>query len=92
MTFSLWDGEGIVLTAYSPLGSSDSYTGAMPGAPSLLKNEVVNAIAGEVSRSAAHVLIRWAVQKGVVVRVHAQCLFILERWILILILLVVLVV
>jgi hypothetical protein len=58
-----------VVTAYSPLGSSDSYTGKMEGAPSLLKSELVNDIAKAVERSPAQVLIRWAVQKGVVVRV-----------------------
>jgi D-xylose reductase len=60
---------GIVVTAYSPLGSSDSYTGKMEGAPSLLKSELVNDIANAVGRSPAQVLIRWAVQKGVVVRI-----------------------
>jgi diketogulonate reductase-like aldo/keto reductase len=59
--------KGIVLTAYSPLGSSDSYTGKLEGAPSLLKCGVVNGIASEVGRSPAQVLIRWALQKGVVV-------------------------
>ncbi|ELR20746.1 aldehyde reductase [Acanthamoeba castellanii str. Neff] len=59
--------KGIVLTAYSPLGSSDSYTGKLEGAPSLLKCGVVNGIAAEAGRSPAQVLIRWAVQKGVVV-------------------------
>jgi len=58
-------GKGIIVTAYSPLGSSDSYSGSAPGAPSLLKNDTVNAIAGEVDRSPAQVLIRWAIQKGV---------------------------
>ncbi len=59
--------KGIVLTAYSPLGSSDSYTGKLEGAPSLLKCGVVNGIAAEVGRSPAQALIRWALQKGVVV-------------------------
>ncbi len=55
---------GIVLTAHSSLGSPGSPAGQLEGA-SLLKNDIVNTIADEVSRSPAQILIRWAVQKGV---------------------------
>lgn len=56
--------KGIVLTAHSSLGSPGSPAGQLEGA-SLLKNDIVNTIADEVSRSPAQILIRWAVQKGV---------------------------
>lgn len=55
---------GIVLTAHSSLGSPGSPAGQLEGA-SLLTDDIVNTIAGEVSRSPAQVLLRWAVQKGV---------------------------
>ncbi|ELR19870.1 oxidoreductase, aldo/keto reductase, putative [Acanthamoeba castellanii str. Neff] len=55
--------KGIVLTAYSPLGSTVSSEGVVP----LLENEVVKDIAAEVGRSAAQVVLRWGVQKHITV-------------------------
>lgn len=58
--------RGIHLTAYSPLGSPDS--AAMlkraEDAPTPLKDETVGAIAQQLAKSPAQVLIRWAVQRG----------------------------
>eukprot|EP00030_Apusomonadida_sp_AF-17_P006072 a677437_56.p1 GENE.a677437_56~~a677437_56.p1 ORF type:complete len:345 (-),score=97.48 a677437_56:167-1168(-) len=58
--------RGIVVTTYSPLGSPDSYSGSLPGAPSLLRNEVVGAIATAHGVTPAQVLIRWSIQSGCV--------------------------
>jgi diketogulonate reductase-like aldo/keto reductase len=56
--------QGIVLEAYSPLGSPDSYAGKLSGAPSLLRHELINSIADKHGKSPAQVLIRWSTQKG----------------------------
>ncbi len=60
--------NGIVVTAYSPLGSADrpEFFKA-PDAPELLRNEVIAAIANEHGCTAAQVLIAWHVQRGVAV-------------------------
>eukprot|EP00300_Choanocystis_sp_HF-7_P030530 c39386_g1_i1.p1 GENE.c39386_g1_i1~~c39386_g1_i1.p1 ORF type:complete len:342 (+),score=56.17 c39386_g1_i1:28-1026(+) len=58
--------HNIVIVGYSGLGSSDSYSGSQPGAPSLLKHEVVTGIATAMGVSPAQVLIRWAIQTGAV--------------------------
>lgn len=61
--------KGIVVTAYSPLGSSPpdpGRTGTSAGErPSLLCNPVVTRIAAKHKKSPAQVLIRWHTQKGV---------------------------
>jgi hypothetical protein len=67
---------GIVLTAYSPLGSTFSSEGVVP----LLKNEVVNDIAAEVGRSAAQVVLRWGVQKHITVRPSPCCVVCVRLW------------
>jgi len=59
--------KGIIITAYSPLGSGDSYTGAREDTPTLLKEEKVIQIAEDVGKTPAQVLLRWAIQKGVTV-------------------------
>lgn len=50
--------KGIILEAYSPLGSSDS---------PLLKDEIINKIADKYEVSSATVLISWGVWRGTVV-------------------------
>jgi hypothetical protein len=73
LTVDRWCGgerTGIVLTAYSPLGSTVSSEGVVP----LLENEVVKDIAAEVGRSAAQVVLRWGVQKHITVRLSLCCI------------------
>ncbi len=60
--------ERIVLTAYSPLGSTDrppQFKG--PDEPSLFENATIVEIANTKSISPAQVLICWAIQRGTVV-------------------------
>lgn len=59
--------HGMLLTAYSPLGSGDR-PDAMKGdnEPSLLQNETVNSVASEHNASAAQILLAWAVQRGTI--------------------------
>ena len=58
--------EGIHVTAYSPLGSSDrpAFVKA-PDAPVLLENPVIRSIAEAHDSTPAQVLIAWHVQRGV---------------------------
>ncbi|XP_050547805.1 aldo-keto reductase family 1 member B1-like [Daktulosphaira vitifoliae] len=56
----------IILTAYSPLGSSDN-SWKMSDGPSLLENTIILDIAGKHGKSAAHVLIRYQIQRGIIV-------------------------
>jgi alcohol dehydrogenase (NADP+) len=59
--------HGIVVTAYSPLGSPDRPARLVAeGDPAPLFDETVLAIAAKHGRGAAQVLIRWQVQRGVV--------------------------
>ena len=55
----------IVLTAYSPLGSSDA-PARTESDPSLLSSAKIGEIAAKYDKSAAQVLIRFHVQRGVV--------------------------
>lgn len=60
--------HGIVVTAYSPLGSGDRPDAVKKGhepPQTLLSNDTVNAIASKHSKSAAQVLIRFHVDRGV---------------------------
>lgn len=62
------DAHGIVLTAYSPLGSPDRPARLVEdGDPAPLHDETVKAIAAKTGKSPAQVLIHWAVQRGTVV-------------------------
>jgi alcohol dehydrogenase (NADP+) len=57
--------ENIVLTAYSPLGSTDRPQHfKSPDEPSLMENSTVVEIASGHNCSPAQVLIRWAIQRG----------------------------
>jgi alcohol dehydrogenase (NADP+) len=57
--------HGIVLTAYSPLGSSDRAAALKrPDEPRLLDDPIVLAVAEKHNASPAQVLIAWAMQRG----------------------------
>ncbi|XP_069794887.1 aldo-keto reductase family 1 member A1-B isoform X2 [Narcine bancroftii] len=56
---------GLIVTAYSPLGSSDRMWKA-PGEPVLLEDINIKSIANKHGKSPAQVLLRWQVQRGVV--------------------------
>merc|ERR1719272_2271612 len=55
---------GTHLTAYSPLGSPDSASMIKHEGASVMESPVVQGVASATGRSAAQVLIRWAVQRG----------------------------
>lgn len=64
---ALCKAHGIVLTAYSPLGSPDRPSRlASSDDPAPLHNETVLAIASKRGKTPAQVLLRWQVQRGVV--------------------------
>ncbi|XP_043555046.1 aldo-keto reductase family 1 member A1-B [Chiloscyllium plagiosum] len=57
--------HGLVVTAYSPLGSSDRLW-KVPDEPVLLEDTNIKAIAEKHGKSPAQVMLRWQVQRGVV--------------------------
>ncbi len=60
------DKNGIILTAYCPLGSADRpKTRITEGEPNLFHNEVIKKIAAEKSISEAQVMLAWSVNYGV---------------------------
>jgi len=59
--------NGIVLTAYGPLGSPEIKESPDPNLKPLLKNDTVLNIAKKHGKTAAQVLIRWNVQEHVAV-------------------------
>lgn len=58
--------EGVILTAYSPLGSKDRVN-KKENEPDMMNNEVVVKIAEEVGATPAQVLLAWAVNRNTVV-------------------------
>jgi diketogulonate reductase-like aldo/keto reductase len=56
--------NGIHVTAYSPLGSPDSASMFSREAPKLMEDPIVGAVAASTGRSVAHVLLKWAIQRG----------------------------
>jgi alcohol dehydrogenase (NADP+) len=58
--------EGIILTAYSPLGSPDRQT-KKDDEPPLLEHPTIRAIADSHGKSTAQILIAWSIAQGFVV-------------------------
>eukprot|EP01129_Flabellula_baltica_P001648 TRINITY_DN11594_c0_g1_i1.p1 TRINITY_DN11594_c0_g1~~TRINITY_DN11594_c0_g1_i1.p1 ORF type:complete len:317 (-),score=74.69 TRINITY_DN11594_c0_g1_i1:36-986(-) len=60
--------NGIIFEAYSPLGSPDRPWGVKDTDPvALLENEVITGIAGKHGKNAGQVLIKYQIQRGIVV-------------------------
>ncbi|KAF7711829.1 hypothetical protein HF521_000840 [Silurus meridionalis] len=57
--------RGLVMTAYSPLGSPDR-AWKRPDEPVLLEEPVISALAKKYNKSPAQIIIRWQTQRGVV--------------------------
>ncbi|XP_062853169.1 aldo-keto reductase family 1 member A1-B isoform X1 [Trichomycterus rosablanca] len=57
--------RGLVMTAYSPLGSPDR-AWKRPDEPILLEEPVIAALAKKYNKSIAQIIIRWQTQRGVV--------------------------
>jgi len=64
--FNFCKERGITITAYSPLGSPDR-PWAKPDDVKLLDDPKLTGIAAKYKKSAAQILIRWQVQRGVIV-------------------------
>ncbi len=56
---------GIAITAYSPLGSVGS--SKEKGMPIILEDQIILDIAKNHNKSPAHILLRWAIQRGTIV-------------------------
>ncbi|CAI5638959.1 unnamed protein product [Oreochromis niloticus] len=57
--------RGLVMTAYSPLGSADR-AWKHPNEPILLEESVISSLAEKYKKSPAQILLRWQTQRGVV--------------------------
>uniref|UniRef100_A0AAX7T8L2 alcohol dehydrogenase (NADP(+)) n=1 Tax=Astatotilapia calliptera TaxID=8154 RepID=A0AAX7T8L2_ASTCA len=57
--------RGLVMTAYSPLGSADR-AWKHPNEPILLEEPVISSLAEKYKKSPAQILLRWQTQRGVV--------------------------
>ena len=60
---SFCNANGVVMTAYSPLGSG----ARIPDQPSLLEDPIITKIATELKAQPGQVLIAWAIQRGTIV-------------------------
>eukprot|EP00177_Eucheuma_denticulatum_P007078 GFKZ01012874.1.p1 GENE.GFKZ01012874.1~~GFKZ01012874.1.p1 ORF type:complete len:171 (-),score=32.37 GFKZ01012874.1:747-1193(-) len=59
--------EGIVVTAFSPLGAGSYVELGMDGGDRVLEEDSLKRIADKVGKSAAQVALKWGVQRGCVV-------------------------
>ena len=59
--------NGVVFTGYSPLGSPGRPSNWDFTLPVLMENETVTSMASKYGQSVAQILIRWQIQKGIVV-------------------------
>lgn len=64
---SFCNDKGISLTAYSPLGNPGSPYDPNPTKANLLKEPLVNELAAKYKKSEGQILIRFQVQRGIVV-------------------------
>ncbi|XP_075997742.1 aldo-keto reductase family 1 member A1-B [Genypterus blacodes] len=63
--FASCQDRGLVMTAYSPLGSPDR-AWKHPDEPVLLDEPMITTLAGKYNKSPAQIILRWQVQRGVV--------------------------
>lgn len=60
-------GEGIVVTAHTSLGSPGNCMSQLHASPPLMQDALINEIAKKYNKSSAHVLLRWAIQRPTII-------------------------